>query len=89
MYLIVVDETEAFNNSELAKIGLGGDPKNRFFDKSFQSICTKNARFTSNVDVRKQNKTKNIFIHDPYSLKYLFSIHRSMAWYQVLLSAVQ
>jgi len=58
MYLIVVDETEAFNNSELAKIGLGGDPKNRFFDKSFQSICTKNARFTSNVDVRKQTKTK-------------------------------
>lgn len=50
MYLCVLDETEAFNNSELCKLGLTGDPKNRFFDKSFQAICTKNGRFTSNVD---------------------------------------
>ncbi len=53
MYVIVLDESEALCNSDLAAIGLGGDPKNRFFDKSFQSICTKNARFTSNVDVNE------------------------------------
>jgi hypothetical protein len=50
-YVIILDDSIANDNSELAKIGQFGNAKNRFFDKSFQSIITKNGRFTSSVEV--------------------------------------
>ena len=35
---------------QLGKLGICGDPKNRYFDKSYQSIVTKNGQITSNVE---------------------------------------
>lgn len=45
-----LDDCVALNNDQLGLVGLCGEAKNRYFDKSFQSIATKNGKLTSNVE---------------------------------------
>lgn len=50
IFCLVLDEAEPLNISELVKVGMTGNSKNRYFDKSVTTIITKNGKFTTNTD---------------------------------------
>jgi hypothetical protein len=48
--VVCLDDQITRNNDELFKCALASNPKNRFFDKSYQLIITKNGHLTINTD---------------------------------------
>jgi hypothetical protein len=59
IFVVCLDDNEVIDNDELSRVALLGNPKNRFFDKSYELVVTKSGHNSVNTDVSK--KTSKIF----------------------------
>jgi hypothetical protein len=56
VFVIILEDKEVHNMDEVSRLGLIENPKNRYFDKSYQTIVTKNGVYLSNIEVSQNQQ---------------------------------
>lgn len=51
VFVVCLDDNEVIDNDELSRVALLDNPKNRYFDKSYELVVTKSGHISVNTDV--------------------------------------